>query len=183
MVLYKKVHYIIEFLYIRCVKNPIIMKSILIIGTKGGGKSTTITEVCKMLNPTKVFKLNTVEKILENAQIEHIYNETFIIEVNGKLVLVVAGAPPEQGKPLKDLIEICLEINIKISFLLVSKRTSERKEGFNTIKDLNDFSELIYTERINRVPLVDKKDPNSFKQDLNWKNRITKIHGLVLSNI
>ncbi|MBF2708975.1 hypothetical protein [Flavobacterium soyangense] len=159
------------------------MKSILIIGTKDGGKSTTITEVCKMLNPTKVYKLNTNQKIIENAQVNDIYNNTFIIEVNGKFILVVAGAPPEQGKPLKDLIEICLEINIKISFLLVSKRTSERKEGFNTIKDLNDFSELIYTERINPIPLVDEKDPNSFKQDVNWKNRITKIHELILSNI
>lgn len=159
------------------------MKSILIIGTKDGGKSTTIKEVCKMLNPTKVFKLNPTEKKLEIAQIEQIYNDTFIIEVNEKFILVVAGAPTEQGITLKVLIEICITINIKISFLLVSKRTSERKEGFDTKKDLKDFSELIYTERINRVPLIDVKDPNSFKQDLNWKNRITKINELVLSNI
>lgn len=159
------------------------MKSILIIGTKDGGKSTTITEVCKMLNPTKVYKLNTVEKKIENAQVNDIYNNTFIIEVKGKLILVVAGAPTEQDITLKVLIEICIEINIEISFLLVSKRTSERKKGFDTKKDLNDFSKLIYTERINRIPLVDEKEPNSFKQNLNWKNRITKIYELVLSNI
>lgn len=165
------------------------MKSILIVGTKDGGKSTTITEVCKMLNPTKVYKLNTKEKKLENAQIEHIYNETFIIEFNGKLILVVAGAPTEQGITLKVLIEICIEIGVKISFLLVSKRKIERKKDsatkkvFKTEKDLNDFSELIHTEKINRVPLVDEKDPNSFKQDVNWQTRITKIHELIISNI
>ncbi len=159
------------------------MKSILIIGTKDGGKSTTITEVCKMLNPTKVYKLNTNGRKTENALVKDIYNNTFIIEVNEKFILVVAGTPTEQGITLKVLIEICLELKIKISFLLVSKRTSERTKGFNTKKDLNDFSELIHSERMNRVPLVDEKDPNSFKQDLNWKNRITKINELVLNNI
>lgn len=159
------------------------MKSILIIGKANEGKSSTIKEVCKMLNPTKVYKLNTTEKKLEIAEVDNICNGTFIIEVNEKLILVVAGAPPEQGIFLRDLIEICIEINIKISFLLVSKRTSERKEGFNTKKDLNDFSELIYSERINRILLVNKNDKDSYKQDLNWKNRINKIHELVLKNI
>ena len=159
------------------------MKSILIIGTKDGGKSTTITEVCKMLNPSKVYSLNRVEKKIEIAQVNDIYNNTFIIEVNGKLILVVAGAPTEQDITLKVLIEICLEIGIEISFLLVSKRTSERKEGFDTNKDLKDYSDLIHTERINRIPLVEEKDPNSYKQDLKWINRITKIHELILNNL
>lgn len=159
------------------------MKSILIIGTKDGGKSTTITEVCKMLNPSKVYKLNTIDKKTETADVNDIYNNTFIIEINGKFILVVAGAPTEQSITLKVLIEICIQINIQISFLLVSKRTSERKKGFDTIKDINDFSELIHTERISPVPLVDKNNPNSFKQDLNWKNRIIKISKLVTDNI
>jgi hypothetical protein len=159
------------------------MKSILIIGTKEGGKSTTITEVCKMLKPSKVYKLKTTDKKIETADVNDIYNNTFIIEINDKFILVVAGAPTEQSRTLRVLIEICIQINIQISFLLVSKRTSERKKGFNTIKDINDFSELIHTERISPVPLVDKNDINSFKQDLNWKNRITKISKLVTDNI
>ena len=159
------------------------MKSILIIGTKDGGKSTTITEVCKMLNPTKVYKLNTVEKKIEIAKVEDIFNNTFIIEVNGKYILVVAGAPTEQNITLKILIEICIQIEIKISFLLVSKRTSERKDGFNTNKDINDFSTLIHTEKISPFPLTDNNDSNSFKQNLDWKNRITKISKLILENI
>lgn len=159
------------------------MKSILIIGTKDGGKSTTITEVCKMLNPSKVYKLNTTDKKIEKADVNDIYNNTFIIEINGKFILVVAGAPTEQNITLRVLIEICIQINIEISFLLVSKRTSERKEGFHTTKDINEFSELIYTERISPVPLVDKNDTNSFKQDLNWNKRISNISKLVTDNI
>jgi hypothetical protein len=159
------------------------MKSILIIGTRDGGKSTTITEVCKMLNPTKVYKLNTVEKKMKIAKVEDIFNNSFIIVVNGKYILVVAGAPTEQNITLKILIEICIQIDIKISFLLVSKRTSERKDGFDTNKDINDFSKLIHTEKISPFPLTDINNTNSFKQNLNWKNRITKISNLILENI
>lgn len=159
------------------------MKSILIIGTKDGGKSTTITEVCKILNPSKVYRLNAADKILEASDVNDIYNNTFVIEVNGNFILVVAGAPTEQNLTLKVLIEACIQINIKISFLLVSKRTIERKDGFDTVKDINDFSELIHIERIYPVPLVNKDDPSSFKQDLNWKNRIARISKLVLNNI
>ena len=159
------------------------MKSILIIGTKDGGKSTTITEVCKLLNPSNVYKLNTVEKKIETAKVNDIFNNTFIIEINGKFILIVAGAPTEQDIQLKFLIEICIEIGIKISFLLVAKRTSERKKDFDTKKDINDYSTLIHTEIITPVPLINKNDVNSFKQDLNWKNRITKISKLILENI
>ncbi len=159
------------------------MKSILIIGTKDGGKSTTIREVCKMLNPSKVYKLNTTEKKIEPANVNSIYNNTFIIEVNGKFILVVAGAPTEQEVTLSNLIKICIDISIKISFLLVSKRTTERKEGYNTVEDINDLSELIHTERIYPVPLIDKNDIESFKQDLNWKNRVSSIVELIVKNV
>src|SRR5690606_15562943 len=116
------------------------MKSILIIGTRDGGKSTTITEICKMLKPTKVYSLNFAEKKLKPADVKDIYNNTFVIEVKGKLILVVAGAPTEQRITLKAIIEICIEINIEISFLIVAKRTSERIKGFNTVEDINQFS-------------------------------------------
>lgn len=159
------------------------MKSILIIGTKDGGKSTTMTEVCKKLNPTNVYKLNTIDKKIEPANVSDIYNNTFIIEVEGKYILVVAGAPTEQNITLKILIEICIEIEIHISLLLVSKRTTERKEGFNTLQDLNDYSLLIHTETVYPIPLTDINDINSFKQDSNWINRINKIYELVKNNI
>jgi len=159
------------------------MKSILIIGTRDGGKSTTITEICKMLKPTKVYSLNFAEKKLKPADVKDIYNNTFVIEVKGKLILVVAGAPTEQRITLKAIIEICIEINIEISFLIVAKRTSERIKGFNTVEDINQFSKLIHTERVNPIELTDKNDLGSFKQNQLWKNRIEKLTKIVEENI
>jgi ABC-type multidrug transport system ATPase subunit len=87
------------------------MKSILIIGTADAGKSTTMREVCRRLKPTKVYKLLPDTKIhknskLQDSDVEKIFNNTFIIEVKEKLILVVAGAPTEQRIRLKILIEI-----------------------------------------------------------------------------
>lgn len=159
------------------------MKSILIIGTRDGGKSTTITEICKMLKPSKVHSLNLTEKKLKTADVKDIYNNTFIIEVKGKLILVVAGAPTEQQVTLKVIIEICLEINLEISFLIVAKRTSERINGFNTLNDINEFSQLLHTERVNLIELTDKNDLESFKQNQLWINRIEKLTKIVQDNI
>lgn len=159
------------------------MKSILIIGTRDGGKSTTITEICKMLKPSKVHSLNLTEKKLKNADVKDIYNNTFIIEVKGKLILVVAGAPTEQQVTLKVIIEICLEINLEISCLIVAKRTSERINGFNTLNDINEFSQLLHTERVNLIELTDKNDLESFKQNQLWINRIEKLTKIVQDNI
>ena len=159
------------------------MKSILIIGTRDGGKSTTITEICKMLKPSKVYSLNFTEKKLKPADVKDIYNNTFIIEVKGKLILVVAGAPTEQRISLKVIIEICIEINIEISFLIVAKRTYERLNGFNTVNDINEYSQLIHTERVNPIELTDKNDLDSFKKNQLWINRIEKLTKIIEENI
>ncbi|WP_237275667.1 hypothetical protein [Tenacibaculum ovolyticum] len=159
------------------------MKSILIIGTKDGGKSTTITEICKRLKPSEVYKLDTSEKKLVKANVTNIFNNTFIIKVNGKYILVVAGAPTEQNIMLKILIQITIELNIKISFLIVAKRTSERKKGFNTNEDIDVFTTLIHTERLDRISLKDQNDLTSFKQNKDWIDRINKLEKLVIENI
>jgi len=159
------------------------MKSILIIGTKDGGKSTTITEICKQLQPSEVFKLDINKKKLINANIEDIFNNTFIIKVKGKFILVVAGAPTEQNFKLKVIIQITIELDIEISFLIVAKRTSERKKGFNTIKDISDTSTLIHTERLNKISLTNLNDLLSFKQNQKWIERINKLKKLVIENI
>ena len=69
------------------------MKSILIIGASNAGKSTTAREVCKRLKPTKVYKLKADKNDLIQSQInistvDNIFNDTFIIEVKNKLILV-----------------------------------------------------------------------------------------------
>lgn len=159
------------------------MKSILIIGTSDGGKSTTITELCKKLQPAEVYKLNISQKILETATVDDIFNNTFIIRVREKYVLVVAGAPTEQNIKLKILIQITIEIKIEISLLIVAKRTIERKKGFNTIQDIHDNSKLLHTEKLKLIPLKNQKDKDSFKENQEWINRIQKLKKIVLQNI
>jgi len=159
------------------------MKSILIIGSKDGGKSTTIKEICKNLNPTKVYELDFNEKKLKDANINDIFNNTFIIEVKGKYILVIAGAPTEQNITLKTIIEITIEINISIAFLIVAKRTSERKENFDTIRDINDYSNLVHTEELKQIPIVDMSDSDSFKQNQEWISRIDRLVKIIIENI
>ena len=158
------------------------MKSILIIGTADAGKSTTMREVCRRLKPNKVYKLrcdikNYKNSKLESSNVEKIYNDTFVIEVKGKLILVVAGAPTEQRIRLKILIEICIEINIEISFFLVSKRLTERIEGFDTVTELADKSEILLSQRIYRIA-----DEN-FMNEKEWNDRIDSIVSLIKKNI
>lgn len=158
------------------------MKSILIIGTSNAGKSTTIREVCKRLTPTKVYRLyadkNNFEKsTTELSEIKNIFNNTFIIEVNGKLVLVVAGAPTEQNIKITILIEICIKIKIDISFILVSMRSFERREGFDTPNELKKKSKILLTEKIYLI-----KD-EKFEDNTEWNKRINKIVDTLKSNI
>lgn len=158
------------------------MKSILIIGASNAGKSTTIREVCKRLKPTKVYRLYADKVTLENSRIElsdiqKIFNDTFIIEVKGKLVLVVAGAPTEQNIKITILIEICIKIEIDITFLLVSMRSFEKREGFDTPNELKAKSEIILTEKIYRI------DDDKFENNIEWNNRIDKIVNTLKTNI
>lgn len=159
------------------------MKSILIIGTSDGGKSTTITELCKKLKPTQVFKLNTSQRKIETAEVTDIFNNTFLIKVKGKFILVVAGAPTEQKIKLKVLIQITIEINVEISFLIVAKRTSERRDGFNTIEDINNSSKLLHTEKLKRISLTKKNDLNSFKENQDWIDRINRLEKIIIENL
>lgn len=159
------------------------MKSILIIGKSDGGKSTTITELCKKLKPTEVYKLNTSQRKIETAEVTDIFNNTFIIKVKEKYILVIAGAPTEQKIKLKVLIQITIELNIEISFLIVAKRTSERSDGFNTLEDINNFSKLLHTEKIKRIALLKENDLNSFKENQDWIVRINSLKKIIIENL
>lgn len=153
------------------------MKSILIIGASNAGKSTTAQEVCKQLQPTKVFRLNISEEKLIEAEIKNIFNNTFIIEVNGKLILVVAGATTEQGFKITAIIDVCLRLKLNISFAIVSMRSFERTKGFNTKNQLSSISEILLEERIYKINAED------FRNSKEWKSRIEKIISLIKDNI
>lgn len=158
------------------------MKSILIIGASNAGKSTTMNEVCKRLNPSEVYKLivnrGDFEKSrIEPAEIDEIFNNTFIIKVKGKFILVVAGAPTEQNIKITVLIEICIKIEIEISFLLVSMRSFEKREGFDTPTELENKSEVVLTEKIYRI------GEEKFEESVEWNSRINTIVDLVKTNL
>jgi hypothetical protein len=123
------------------------MKYILIIGRANDGKSTTIDAVCKQLKPTRVEKLDVRRRMIEEQDNSvPILNGTYIIEAQGKIILVVAGAPTEQGTTITVLINICIELKLKIEFALVCMRSYERSEGFNTRVELKELGQCILEE-------------------------------------
>ena len=149
------------------------MKYILIIGTTNAGKSTTINAVCKKLNPTSIQCLKS-DKTFEKVAIDvDVLNGTYLLGINGKIILVSAGAPTEQNIKITILIEICIKLKIEIDFALVAMRTVERREGFNTKKELKEFGECIFEERIWQV------NGDNFESSKEWQNRIDKISGLI----
>lgn len=149
------------------------MKYILIIGTTDAGKSTTINAVCKKLNPTSIQRLKS-DKTFEKVAIDvDILNGTYLVEINGKIILVSAGAPTEQNIKITILIEICIKLEIEIDFALVAMRTVERREGFDTKKELKEFGDCILEERIWQI------NGNDFKASKEWQSRIDKISGLI----
>ncbi|WEK68287.1 MAG: hypothetical protein P0Y62_10445 [Candidatus Chryseobacterium colombiense] len=79
-----------------------------------------------------MFRLKISQEELVDTEIENIFNTTFIIEVNGKLILIVAGTTTEQGLKLTVIIDVCIKLKLNISLAFVSMRSFERKEGFDT---------------------------------------------------
>jgi energy-coupling factor transporter ATP-binding protein EcfA2 len=152
------------------------MNYILIIGTKDAGKSTTIAAICEALKPTSVKSLDVQTGILTDDSLENIFNNTFLINVSGKAVLIVAGAPTEQKFRITIIIEVFIKLKIKIDFALVAMRSSERLEGFDTVNELAKFGECILQERIWKI------EEENFRQSKEWKNRINRYTDLIHQN-
>ena len=163
------------------------MKSILITGAKDSGKSTTIQEICENLNPSKIYKLNIDNSQIENNQIErsflsegkldNIFNDTFVIEVQGKLILVLSGCPTEQGIKLTIIFECCIFLKLDIKFSIVAKRLFEKKENYNTEEELKNKSEIIYKETISKIKSID------YKINPMWDLRIKNMVSLIENNL
>ena len=102
------------------------MKYALIIGASGNGKSTTINEVCKNLKPTKAWELNSDSIFIEVKASVGKFNGTYLIEVNGIIILVAAGCPTEQDITITTLIEIAINQNFNINILIVAVRTDRK---------------------------------------------------------
>ena len=155
------------------------INSIIIRGYRESGKSTTIREVCRKLEPTKVCSLHLRKKQIaaNEKSIEDIHNGTHILEVKGKTILVVAGAPTEQNVTITRIFEICSELNIPIDFIICAMRSKEIKKSFATVHEIKKISTLIdpfYTCKI---------DGDDFLKSDKWKEWISKIYKTINDNL
>jgi hypothetical protein len=152
------------------------MKYILIRGGSRNGKSTTIDAIAKKLKPSKVWQLNS-QGIFISVSVEvDIKNGTYIIEVNGVIILVVAGSPTEQDITITVLIEIALKQNFNLKILIVAMRTFELKDNFDTPKELEKLATKISEEKIYRIN-------EDLKTSIEFKNRISKYTNLIQKEI
>jgi hypothetical protein len=155
------------------------MKYILLRGASHAGKSTTMDAICKALKPDRIQRFNPHHKIITNiSEHESVHNGSFILHVKGVIILVAAGATTEQGFTITMLLKIAFELDIRIDFALVSMRSYEKKDDFDTPEELKLLGECIYDERIRKIPGDD------FKERKIWKKRISDILGaLEKSNV
>lgn len=152
------------------------MKYVLIIGASENGKSTTINQVCKDLKPTKAWELNSEAVFAEVEVNVEMFNGTYLLEVKGTIILVGAGCPTEQDVTITDLVNIALNLGFAVSILIVAMRTFERKEGFDTPKELDKLGSKIYEEKIEKIP-------GDFKNNSKWIDRVQNIVSVVKKNI
>lgn len=153
------------------------MKYILIAGAKESGKSTTIENVCKQIKPSRVWELDKDEKVfIETAITTVIVNGTYIIEINGKIILVVAGSPTEQEITITILINIAISQGFNITIILVAMRLFEKMNGYDTPKELDHFAEEIDRIRIDKII-------GDYKNSPEWCNRIERIIAKIKANI
>lgn len=152
------------------------MKYILIIGASENGKSTTINQVCKDLKPTKAWQLNSEAVFIEVGVNVGMFNGTYLIEVNGVIILVAAGCPTEQDVTITDLVNIAISLGFVLGILLVAMRTFERKEDFDTPRELEKLGTKIDAIRIEKIA-------GDFKNNSKWIDRVQNIVSMVKKNI
>lgn len=159
------------------------MKYILIKGTSHAGKSTTMDAVCKGLNPSRVQRLNPGKGTLEDFDTSHeMLNGSFVLEVHGTIILVAAGATTEQGFKITTLIDIVVRLKGKIDFAIVSMRSYELKEGYDTPSQLAQVGKCIHEVCIEKIPGDD------FMNSTEWLDRVTgilealRLHGVAVTN-
>lgn len=158
------------------------MKYVLIIGASHAGKSTTVNEICRRLNPDKVWRLvpnysDLMSSSFEEVKIDTpIQNGTYLIQTGGIKMLVSAGSPTEQGITVTMLISICIKLKIEIKFLIVSMRSFEIKKGYDTKNELLQLGANIYEEKIYKIPGDD------YRENIEWKARINRIIQAIQTN-
>lgn len=179
-------------------------KAIIIRGKQSAGKSTTIGEVCKLLEPTEVKKLNLylfqnwsenqfqklcskfskdeLEKTFDIVKNEETFeniglNDIFLIKVDGKWILVVGGSPSEIKIHIVIIILLLIHIEIEISLVLTAVRKGERKNYDTKVRLESEEYEIIDTIPINKI------EQGNFEETEEWKERIEKIINTIKQNL
>lgn len=157
------------------------MNYILLRGKMNAGKSSTITAICQNFNISSCQRvsLDANGKLkIENDSSNNYGNGTFIINVNGSNILIVAGAPTEQKITITLILIFIMELEIEISFALISVRSREVLVGFDTVNELEKQGHVcILEEEINRI------DMDDYTLTSIWQNRIKRITDLINKNL
>ena len=157
------------------------MKYILLKGKMNAGKSETITSVCKNfdVNSCQRISLNAEgELIIKNDSSENFGNGTFIINVNGSNILIVAGAPTEQKITITIMLKVLAQIQVEIVFAIISVRSREVLAGFDTANELNKLGhECVLEEEVIRI------DSDDYSVTTNWRDRVKRIVELINQNV
>lgn len=152
------------------------MKYILLKGAMGSGKSTTMDAICRKLKPSVVQRLNAHAQTLEDFDTaKKMENGTFVLEVSGKIILVAAGSPTEQEYTITLLIDIVIRLKGRIDFALVSMRSYETKEGFDTIGELQQHGKCIQEVVITQIP-------GDYEHSAEWLGRVGSIIDTLVKN-
>lgn len=157
------------------------MEYIVLFGACSSGKSSTIGSIIEQLKPQNVYAID-----LHTKKKEHVdnsfkpHNGTYVVEVNGVLILVCAGAPTEQGYSISIIIEtVQIIFEGKIVFAIVSKRLRER-EGYSTVNELRKISKCLHTEKIARIPGTTKA---TLASNPEFVQRVKQLCSIILDNI
>ncbi len=156
------------------------MKYILIKGSKSSGKSATVKDICKRLNPSSIKQLcvgETGVATLRPLGIGDIDKENYLLKIKKRTILIVACAPTEQRKKISDILFAVHSLNIFPEMAIIAMCGIEKLKDYATAKELEKFGECIHETKIWRIP------SNQFHKTEEWDNRISHLTSLTLKNI
>ncbi|AWH85258.1 hypothetical protein HYN59_09060 [Flavobacterium album] len=156
------------------------MKYIIIKGSKSSGKSATVKDICKRLNPSSIKQLcidDSAIATLRPIGIADLDKDNYLLTVKKRSILVVASAPTEQRKKISDIVFALHSLNIFPELAIIAMSGIEKLKDFATAKELEKFGECVHETKIWRIP------SNQFHKTEEWDERISHLTTLTLKNI
>lgn len=149
------------------------MKYIIVRGNTNSGRHTTIKEVCRRMNPDKVFRINidgqNVLRMHRLYEVNDMQRQTYLLEARGKKVLVLAGPPTEQDMNVSRLISVIKREGIPIDLAIVAVNTYEKRKGFSTGKELQSLGSYVTDVKVNFIP------SHRYATTDEWHKRVTYL--------